>query len=361
MSTTQGLIDELAEVTSHHTAGWRGDAAQRITDLFVAGSGLYSDDQIALFDDVFVRLVRKIETAARAILAGRLAPLANAPPLVIRILAFDDAIEVAGPVLAHSERLDDSALVENARTKSQRHLLAISRRKSLSEAVTNVLVERGGLKILQKTAENHGARFSDNGYAMLVRRAEGVDRLAIHIGSRPDIPRHHFLRLLSKASKTVRHKLEAENPLEYRAIQRVVSEVESKIRAGNVHVIRDYTAARALVQSLHDAGELGDRDVEALARAGKLEETTAALALLCNLPIGAVEQAMLEHRPESILTMAKAAGLSWYTTKFILLSRTRASGMSTHELELCLQAFERLKAETARQIVHFQRVRTKNA
>ena len=52
-------------------------------------------------------------------------------------------IGVAGPVLARSDLLDNVTLVENARTKSQQHLLAISRRKALAETVTDVLVERG--------------------------------------------------------------------------------------------------------------------------------------------------------------------------------------------------------------------------
>ena len=63
------------------------------------------------------------------LLAQRLAPIPKAPPKIIHTLAFDDLIEVAAPVLSQSERLDDAALMENARNKSQGHLLAISNRK----------------------------------------------------------------------------------------------------------------------------------------------------------------------------------------------------------------------------------------
>eukprot|EP01035_Chromulina_nebulosa_P057021 gene57021-78135_t len=40
--------------------------------------------------------------------------------------------DTAGRLLQQSERLDETSLVENARTKSQAHLLAISARKTLS-------------------------------------------------------------------------------------------------------------------------------------------------------------------------------------------------------------------------------------
>ena len=71
----------------------------RITDLFVGGAPRYSEDQIGVFDDVMVRLMSTIEAKARAKLANRLAPIANAPASVVHMLAFDDNIEVARPVL----------------------------------------------------------------------------------------------------------------------------------------------------------------------------------------------------------------------------------------------------------------------
>ena len=83
----------------------------RITDLFVGGASRYSDEQIGVFDDVMVRLVSTIEAKARAKLAHRLAPIANAPSNVIHLLAFDDDIDVAQPVLEQSERLEDPRLV----------------------------------------------------------------------------------------------------------------------------------------------------------------------------------------------------------------------------------------------------------
>src|SRR6185295_18692969 len=163
----------------------------------------------ALFDTVFTRLAAEIEQGARELLAVRLAPISNAPPVTVRALASDDAIEVAGPILTQSERLDDTFLVKNASTKGQEHLLAISRRRSLSEVVTDVLVARGDHQVVLSTAENAGARFSEAGFTTLVQKAAGNDRLTECVGSRREIPRHLFLKLLDKASDAVRAKLEA--------------------------------------------------------------------------------------------------------------------------------------------------------
>src|SRR3954470_10900255 len=160
--------------------------------MFVLGSHRYSTEEIDLLDDVFERLAAEIEASARSLLAMRLVPIPNAPPRIIRTLAIDDAADVACPILIQSERLADATLVE----VSQEHLFAISRRSTVSAAVTDILVDRGDQLVVLSIAENRGASLSDFGFSTLVKRAEGEDRLAASVGARPEIPPHLFARLL---------------------------------------------------------------------------------------------------------------------------------------------------------------------
>ena len=208
----ENLLDELQATLAHGTVARRVETLRRVTDLFLGGAVDYSDQQIGLFDDVFQCLMLHIETSAKALLANRLAPIDTAPRQTIRALAFDDVIEVAGPVLSQSNCLDDEALIETARNKSQAHLMAISTRKTLSGAVTDVLVLRGNDEVVQSTVNNPGAEFTERGFTRLVNRAEGDDNLATCVGLRPTIPRHLYLKLLAKASDAVRQRLEAANP-----------------------------------------------------------------------------------------------------------------------------------------------------
>jgi uncharacterized protein (DUF2336 family) len=134
--TTLSLIPELEDVIQHGTRAKRVDALQRITALFLDGASRYSDEHIDLFDDVFSLLIVEIENQARAELSGHLAPVRNAPVKVLRTLANDDDIAVAGPVLKLAPRLAEADLIGVAQTKSQAHLHAISARSALGEAVT---------------------------------------------------------------------------------------------------------------------------------------------------------------------------------------------------------------------------------
>lgn len=363
MNAQIGILESLSAAITVSTTERRADLLDRLYELFASGAEEFSEQQIQLFDELFVRLVDAIETSVRASLARRLANMPQAPPNVSRMLAFDDAIAVAGPVLERFNRLDSGALVENARIKSQMHLLAISRRLLIEESVTDILVQRGDRPVVIGTSGNSGARFSEFGFSTLVRRAEGDDELASIVGSRRDLPRLHLLRLLANASVVVRRKLEAVDPLSSDSIRRAIAETVGEIHARADRVSRDYAAARAAVEPLRAAGNLDDAAVAAFARSGKFEETAVALTLLSDLPLGEVEATMLGERPESLVILGKAVGMTWPTVKGILAVCGPNSGVSDHQLERCLGTFSRLKQATARQVLEFQRVRSggKNA
>ena len=353
------LLDELEAALSGGNITRRIDILSRVADLFIHGAEHYSEDQVNVFDDVMTRLVNTIETKARAKLASRLAAIANAPSGVIHMLAFDDDIEVAGEILVQSERLDERALLVSAGTKSQQHLFAISQRKSLSEAVTDVLVERGDRDVVHSVVSNSGARFSDAGFRMLIKRSTGDDALATVVGMRSDIPRPHFLMLLEKASSEVRARLSAENPQAGMTIDGVVAEVVGGIRTQVLNTLPDFAAAQAAVERQNRIRRIGESEVYQYARDRKFEETAIALSIMCDTPIDVVERALLDPGAEIVLILAKVAGLSSTTTKAILLLRAADRGMSAKDLDHALASFNRLQPETARRVLSFFRTRTK--
>jgi uncharacterized protein (DUF2336 family) len=155
------FLRELDKALLQGSAESRAKALSYATDMLIAGR--YTEDEIWIFGEVIGRLADAIEMAARSQLAKRLASTAHAPTSVIKKLAFDDAIEVAGPVLQHSDRLDSKTLVANIRTKSQPHMLAISRRKSIPSIVTDELVTRGNQEVVNSVAANNGACSQNSG------------------------------------------------------------------------------------------------------------------------------------------------------------------------------------------------------
>jgi uncharacterized protein (DUF2336 family) len=347
-------VMEIDAAVAHVAPERRVHMLDQVTDLFVMHASSFSDDEIEVFDDVLGRLVADIEIEARALLAQRLAVVPNAPRNVIRMLAFDDHADVAAPVLTHSERLDEPSLVENARTKSQKHLFAISRRRSLAEPVTDVLVERGDRSVAISVAGNAGARLSDKGFLVLIRRSAGDDLLAERLGERKEIPAHLFLKLLSLASERVRTKLRASHPQAGAEIDRVVEEVTDRMKSLAVARPRDYSDRVEVLGELHGAGRLNEADLARFAHGGRFEDTVVTLALLASVPVQLVDRALHAERTDSILMIARASGLKWSTTKLLLQLWSGPKLFPPEELQRSLAAFEQLNPMTAAHLVRFQ-------
>jgi uncharacterized protein (DUF2336 family) len=356
VATSESLLDELQNTLAHGTVARRVETLRRVTDLFINGAVDFKDEQIRLFDDVFQCLTEQIETSAKVLLSNRLAPIDTAPPLTIRALAFDDLIEVAAPVLSRSERLDDEMLIETARNKSQAHLMAISVRRVLSGAVTDVLVLRGNDEVIQSTVNNPGAEFSDRGFTRLVDRAEGDDNLATCLAIRPTIPRHLYLKLLAKASATVRERLEAANPQQAADVPTAVREATRRARNEPGAITRETAIAHALVKSLYDDGRLDEQQVTSFAEAGKFDEANASLAALASVPVSIAEHMMIETRAEGVMILAKVSGMSWSTVKAIIEMRDKLSGSEPTDVGACKATYERLRPSTAQQVLRFHRM-----
>jgi uncharacterized protein (DUF2336 family) len=348
MSLIDLLLPELEVAIAQSAPKRRSDILLSVLDAFVRGVHRFSDEEIAVFDVILLRLVGEIELAAREKLALGLAPITRAPLKIIQQLASDDEIRVAGPVLSESVRVDETVLAQTANLKSQAHLVAVSRRRTLSEAITNILVERGNREVLLTVSKNLGARFSTSGFSRLVKRSEGDDMLATSVGMRSDPPPTLVVFLLTTASVAVRKKLMSEGRYD-----------EDTIRQAIKAVTADGSGLGGSRSDRHPQDELSPDDVIAIRRlveAGQVDKAVEGLARLCDVPSGGLKAGMARDRVGTLLVLAKAAGLSWTFTQSLLDNPVRPLVTSKAELARYRASFERMATRTARQITEFYRL-----
>src|SRR6202030_3368348 len=210
------IVDQIKTIIHMGSAEKRLATARQVTDLFLSSAGSFNHEQIELFGDLLERLINTIELRAIADVSTRialaemssqLAPIAQAPPSVVRRLASNDEIAIAGPVLTESARLSAEDLVEIAKTKGEQHLLAISGRWWLKEIVTDVLLARRYPTVSRRIINNPGARVSAAGFAIVLTQAEADPELAVETGVRVDLPSELRQELLLNATEAVRARL----------------------------------------------------------------------------------------------------------------------------------------------------------
>jgi len=350
------LIGELTRSVENGGAEERLRILRRITDMFMAGAHSYSDAQVAIFDDVFQQLAAELEAAVGARLSRIMADIERAPRKLVRSLTFDEDIQVAAPVRMRSRDLSDD-LVENARSKSQAHLLAIAQRLELSETVTDVLVNSGDMRVVHRVARNRRAPFSLPGYDKLIVRARRDRNLTLTVGERRELPRHCFLKLLETASASVRAQLEVAHPQFAAKVQVSIDEVAADFQQQARELSKQHALAARKVQSRLRGRDATDADVHAPAHAQDFDRTALSFARLGDFPLAVVERALLDSGVDMVMVLAKVAGCSWTTVRALLQMRDAGRNLNADNMQRCAEQYRKLKLETARSIIRLREER----
>ena len=349
---SQNLISDLENAVATRSVE-TGQILRRVTDLFLLNAGHYTADQLELYDGILQVLIAAVELSARAELARRIAPVDSVPANTIRTLALDDAIEVAEPVLAQSNALDDETLTHCITIKGQEHMLAIATRSKLSETVSDQLVTKGNKEVLRTLASNPGAVISDLGFAILVKKSTDDDWLSEHVARRIDIPEHHLRDLISKASDIVRQRLVADIP----ELSEFIKEIfpESTPAAGNETpgIPKDYRTAELVVKSQ----PLTEAVVDEFAKAKKLEEIIVSISQLSNLSAAEIDRLFMGPWSSPVAVILKAIGFHLATVDAIYRSRLSSGDVNHSDLMQIKAEFIALRRPTAERIMRFYRAR----
>lgn len=350
------VISELDDVLSQGSVEKRADTLRRITNLFLDGAEHYNEDHVGLFDDVLTRLLVDVESKALAEVAHRLAPVVNAPPKLIRRLAGDEDIAIAGPVLKRSSRLADKDLIDIATAMGPDHLLAISGRHQIGTAVADVLVKRGDRDVVRSLATNAGATFSEASLKSLIKRAETDGILAETLGRRSDVPTDLFRQLVAQATEVVHRRLEAASgPQAQSEIKRLLVEVSHV--DSTVAPQRDYRAAQRTISEMRRLGSLDETQLAKFARTGRFEEMVMALSTLCAVPLEVVDRLMASDRTDPVLILCKAVGFEWQTVQAIITVHRGGKDAPARGLDEVHHNFDRLSQSTAQRVVRFWQIR----
>jgi hypothetical protein len=229
----------------------------------------------------------------------------------------------------------------------------------LSEAVTDVLVERGDQRVVRRVARNKGARFSLAGFERMTVRAQRDRRLTLTLGQRSDLPRQYFIKLLENASASVRARLEAANPEAAAAILESVDEVASAMQQESRALSPKFSAAERDARRRYKAHPVTEANVHAPARSQEFEKAVVSLSRLGRFPVDLVERSLLDKREDMILILAKAAGCSWMTARELLQMQAAGRSLTADDLDQALERYRKLSQETARNIIRFREQRKK--
>tara|TARA_X000000950_G_scaffold280822_1_gene376268 strand:+ start:13753 stop:14709 length:957 start_codon:yes stop_codon:yes gene_type:complete len=160
-----------------------------------------------LFDEVVGAVVKDMQASVRAELSEKLAESKSPVNATLRRFAMDDDINVARPILERSTMLSDEDLIEIVTTRTQEHMLAISKRAGVSEKVSGAIVDHGTETVIASLLENHTARIGRDSLEKVADKAQTSTLLQKSFVGREDVPLDLLNELVMVVEKDLRDEI----------------------------------------------------------------------------------------------------------------------------------------------------------
>ncbi|MEM1288299.1 MAG: DUF2336 domain-containing protein [Pseudomonadota bacterium] len=300
------MLTQLNSITSEQDPAKRRELLSAVADLFLLKPEEHSDRKNERFQTVMEHLLNQVDDAGKVEFAHKIAPSEYTSADIAERLARDDSAAVAGPVLRHSPVLSDDVLVDIAQVKSQDHMKAISSRETVSEKVTDVLVERGDEDVVRTVASNAGASFSEKGFTRIAEKSHSDAVLASSLFARTDIPKDVAVKLIEDMPAHLRQKLDGIASQNVLAASKLVQQAAKVAGAEDTKEDPYATSkARELFTAVRSGRMSVDTMVVQLAEANRPRDLVTMMSKLSGLPAAEIEASMGKTDMSAIAVVCK--------------------------------------------------------
>lgn len=183
MSETALIPEEAAP-----EGGFRARHAllKRLADVVSLPASRINAFERAVTGDLLVEMLRLASVEDRRRVAQRLAPLAELPNALARMLLRDEPV-VAGLLIDQCGSLSDADLVACARDTGPEHRFLMASRRALSEVVTETLLSFGESHVIEAVLRNATARLCQTAVEGVVSLSRQEPQLCGHMLKRPEL------------------------------------------------------------------------------------------------------------------------------------------------------------------------------
>lgn len=350
-------LHDLISLAGESSSEKRRALLREITDQFF-GSPVRTPTEEVLYGEVLSQLADDMEEAVRAELACRFAEAPDAPHRLVRRLAADAAVRVAGPVLEKSSVLTDDDLLSVVQTRGQGHLRAVSARAVVSEALSDIIVERGDDETLGALLKNEGATLSRGASETAVSRAKANPDLHAAVVERTSLPPDLLNEMYFVVEARLRQRILDQNArLDPTLLESALSAGRARVATDDGALPADYPEAFAYVRELHAAGELTPQALARFLRSGGRTQFLIALAELAQLDFHTAQQIVNRRELDALAVVCKSAGLdrALFLTYAVVLLNPEGDAMG--KARAYARLYTELPRETALRTLRFWRLR----
>lgn len=159
---------------------------KRLADVVSLPGSRVNAFERSVTGDLLVEMLRLASRDDRKRVAARLAPLAEVPNALARMLLRDEP-DIAGLLIEQCASLTDADLVACARDATVEHRFLMASRRGLSEVVAETLMSFGESPVIEAVLRNGTARLSQVAVEGVVSLSRTERQLCAHLLKRPEL------------------------------------------------------------------------------------------------------------------------------------------------------------------------------
>jgi uncharacterized protein (DUF2336 family) len=260
----------------------RVDITDKIASAY--GTDQLEDSELVVAEQIFRLLLRDTEVRVRASLANHLKESKAIPRDIVLTLARD-VESVSLPVLQFSEVLTEEDLVEFVQHSNEvSRFLAVSKRRSVSQVVSNALLNKKNDQINQSLVSNAGADISEEDFSGLIDEYRSDPKMMETITSRPKLPVATVEKLITQVSDKLAKTLKEKYKYPAKEIETQVQATRESETLQLVSRVSGDHEIDSLVVQMHSSERLTPSMILGALCQGNFVFFEAALARMSNIP-----------------------------------------------------------------------------
>ncbi len=293
----------------------RRQLAKRLADVICIPASQLTPQERHMAGDILVELLRSADADIRESVAKRLVMLNEAPRTILVILAKDE-IKIARYVLEESKSLTDSDLIQIARKVSGAHRAVIARRRKISDAVVDALVEFLEEDVVEALLKNKSAHFSETAIQRILTISRSHQTYVELLVKRDELRPSHGLTMFWWANTANRKKILHRFAVTRNVLQESCSDLFPKaaadgwtdagVRKALQFIERRQRNRAAIERSPYEGLEAA---IDTAEQTGLTRELTEEISYMAGVKPATGAQILTDKGGEGIAILCKAPGL----------------------------------------------------
>jgi uncharacterized protein (DUF2336 family) len=290
----QGRMAIIKKVTSHYS---------RSTSL--------TDVERELAEEIIKIAAHDVASVVKETLIEQLRECKDIPAtLVSELLNNVDIKNIVAPFLQSYQGFSDDDLLDIIATHCPQRQKAIANRQSVSERLSDKLIEDGIRTVINALTANQGAIISARGYYQIYEKFKNDVDIKRNLCFRASLPIALAERLVTEVSMALREQLLLRYKISPTIAKKATLYTQEKVTLFLAHPSTPITNLQKLMRHLQDSKRLTDALLMRAICMGDIRFFNYAVAERANIPVSVIQKIHMENNEKDMRFLLVKAAIS---------------------------------------------------